>query len=83
MVKAYRSYLGPCWDETRLCSYDGVENETEVKKQGRLAMKGFISFANNMTLSSFVAMTPEVLKMTPLFCHYTNDVGYDDMHFPN
>lgn len=87
-VGLYNQQLGACWEETRVkdgntCSDAGTElngsGESEVKRTSRLALKGALSFTMHVAGQSLTAIPQSILQLLPVFCHYSNDVGDEEL----
>ncbi|CAI2354209.1 unnamed protein product [Caenorhabditis sp. 36 PRJEB53466] len=52
---------------------------SEVKKQARLTLRAAISFVFNTCNQSYDAYPPCFIPMLPLWCHYSNDVGDEEL----
>ncbi|CAB3398985.1 unnamed protein product [Caenorhabditis bovis] len=52
---------------------------SEVKKAARLAMKSTTSFVYNVCNQAYVALPQSVVPLLPLFFHYANDVGDEEL----
>lgn len=52
---------------------------SEVKKQARLTLRAVISFVFNTCNQSYDAYPPTFIPMLPLWCHYSNDVGDEEL----
>ncbi|CAL2044582.1 unnamed protein product [Caenorhabditis brenneri] len=52
---------------------------SEVKKQARLTLRAVISYVFNTCNQSYEAYPPSFIQMLPLWCHYSNDVGDEEL----
>uniref|UniRef100_A0A8R1I4D5 DUF3437 domain-containing protein n=1 Tax=Caenorhabditis japonica TaxID=281687 RepID=A0A8R1I4D5_CAEJA len=52
---------------------------SEVKKQARLTLRAAISFVFSTCNQSYDAYPPSFIPMLPLWCHYSNDIGDEDL----
>ncbi|VDM54378.1 unnamed protein product [Angiostrongylus costaricensis] len=85
--------MGACWDETRLKggntysdapelvrSFQNGSGDSEVKRTARLALKGALSFTLHLAGQSLTSIPPSILRLLPIFCHYSNDVGDEELY---
>ncbi|WKY10968.1 hypothetical protein Q1695_002929 [Nippostrongylus brasiliensis] len=88
-VGLYNHQLGACWEETRVkdgnvCSETTTElngsGESEVKRSSRLALKGALSFTMHVAGQSLTSIPPSILQLLPVYCHYNNDVGDEELY---
>ncbi|KAK6754916.1 hypothetical protein RB195_013722 [Necator americanus] len=87
-IGLYDQHMGACWEETRvkegnICSESNDLNgtgETEVKRNARLALKGALSFTLHVAGQSLTSIPPPILRLLPVFCHYSNDVGDEELY---
>ncbi|KJH41163.1 HEAT repeat protein [Dictyocaulus viviparus] len=87
-IGLYDQQMGACWDETRLkdsnnCLEDSELNgsgDSEVKRAARLALKGALSFTLHVAGQSLTSIPPSILRLIPIFCHFSNDVGDEELY---
>ncbi|XGW03770.1 hypothetical protein V3C99_015156 [Haemonchus contortus] len=88
-IGLYNQHMGACWEETRVkdvgnsCSESTELNGTgdsEVKRAARLALKGALSFTLHVAGQSLTSLPPSILQLLPIFCHYSNDVGDEELY---
>ncbi|KAJ1362774.1 hypothetical protein KIN20_022447 [Parelaphostrongylus tenuis] len=79
----YDQQMGACWDETRLNCGNAYSDtpelngsgDTEMKRAARLALKGALSFILHLSGQSLTSIPASILRLLPVFCHFSNDVG--------
>ncbi|ULT88652.1 hypothetical protein L3Y34_007695 [Caenorhabditis briggsae] len=64
---------------TQSASSASLAEVSEVKKQSRLTLRAAISFVFNTCNQSYNAYPPSFLQFIPLWCHYSNDVGDEEL----
>lgn len=64
---------------THSASSASLAEVSEVKKQARLTLRAAISFVFNTCNQSYDAYPPCFIQMLPLWCHYSNDVGDEEL----
>ncbi|EYB92924.1 hypothetical protein Y032_0188g1139 [Ancylostoma ceylanicum] len=87
-IGLYDQHMGACWEETRIkdgnaCSESSDVNgsgDSEVKRAARLALKGALSFTLHVAGQSLTSIPPSILRLLPVFCHYSNDVGDEELY---
>ena len=64
---------------THSASSASLAEVSEVKKQARLTLRAVISFVFNTCNQSYDAYPPSFIELLPLWCHYSNDVGDEEL----
>uniref|UniRef100_A0A158P870 Proteasome activator complex subunit 4 n=1 Tax=Angiostrongylus cantonensis TaxID=6313 RepID=A0A158P870_ANGCA len=61
-------------------AFQNGSGDSEVKRTARLALKGALSFTLHLAGQSLTSIPPSILRLLPIFCHYSNDVGDEELY---